>query len=137
MDPYMECREWIETEELSKNYRHSTLPAAVEKWTTFERQDPDACSLLAKIGANGCPKLESDTEGEGAINQVFRYCPWRNSILVDVAKLAFLNSLVRICRAFGKEVDMGHPNDWPILSVEFAGLKYYCENLPGPFTVGW
>ena len=51
--------------------------------------------------------------------------------------MEFLNSLVRICRMFGKEVDMGYPDDWPIISVEFAGLKYYCQNLPGPFTVGW
>ena len=137
IDPYIECIQWIETEELSKNYRHSTLPAAMEKWATFERQDPDGSALLANIGDNGCPTLKTDTEGEEAIDQVFRTRSWRSNILADVAKLAFLNSLVRICRAFGKEVDMGHPNDWPILSVEFAGLKEYSQILPGPFTVGW
>lgn len=31
---------------------------------------------------------------------------------------------------------MGTPIQWPSLSVEFTGLKHYCENLPGSFTVG-
>jgi len=48
----------------------------------------------------------------------------------------FLNSIVRICRTFGNEIDMGEPYQWPILSVEFTGLKQYCEHLSARFSVG-
>ena len=47
----------------------------------------------------------------------------------------FLNSIARICRTFGDEINMGDPYQWPILSVEFTGLKHYCRDLSAPFSV--
>ena len=47
-----------------------------------------------------------------------------------------INSIARICRTFGNEIDVGDPYQWPILSVEFTGLKHYCRNLSAPFSVG-
>ena len=50
--------------------------------------------------------------------------------------MSFLNSIIRICRTFGNEIDMGDPYQWPILSVEFTGLKQYCQHLSARFSVG-
>lgn len=50
--------------------------------------------------------------------------------------MSFLNGIIRICRTFGNEIDMGHPYQWPILSVEFTGLKHYCQDLSTRFSVG-
>jgi len=51
-------------------------------------------------------------------------------------QMSFLNSIARICRTFGNEIDMGDPYQWPILSVEFTGLKNYRQNLSACFSVG-
>lgn len=72
--------------------------------------------------------------------RLIRYSEFARGIVVPLltpSKMAFLNCLVRICRTFGKEVNLGYPIKWPTLSIEFTGLKHYCENLPGSFTVGW
>jgi len=50
-------------------------------------------------------------------------------------QMNFLNSIARICRTFGNEIDMGDPYQWPILSVEFRGLKHYRQNLSACFSV--
>ena len=87
---------------------------------------------------DGCSMPEAETEGQNAIDQVSSI--FRGIIVLSLltpVKLEILNSLVRICRTFGEEVDLGYPNQWPMISVEFTGLKYYCQNHPGPFTVGW
>lgn len=131
--PYVECLEWIQAEGLSAKYPKED----VDNWTTFEDTDPDGCTMLTKIETNECPMLKKDTEGKEAIEQVSDFVRGLIVFLLMLAKMAFLNSLVRICRTFGKEVDMGTPDNWPILSVEFTGFRYHCKNLPGPFTVGW
>jgi len=135
IDPYVECLEWIKAQELSNNYRDSLLPKNKEKWAAFTGADPDGCATLTKIETNQCPMLKKDTVGKEAIDQVSDLVRGYVVSLLTLAKMAFLNALLRICRRFGKEVDMGYPNDWPIFSVEFTGLKYYCQSLPGPFTV--
>jgi len=50
-------------------------------------------------------------------------------------QMKFLNHIIRICRMFGNEVDMGDPYQWPILSVEFTGLKHYRQDLSARFSV--
>lgn len=110
----------------------------MKKWAAFEEEDPDGFKMLTKVETNTCPMLEKDTKGEEAVEQVSELV--RGFIVVSLltlAKMVVLNTLVRICRTFGKEVDMGYPNDWPILTVEFTGLKDYCQSLPGPFMVCW
>lgn len=51
--------------------------------------------------------------------------------------MALINSIARICRTFGYEIDIGDPYQWPILSVEFTGLKHLCRDLSAPFSVCW
>ena len=128
IDPYVECLEWIKA---------NLLPKSKEEWAAFEHLDDDLCPMLTKIESNECPMLKKDTEGKEAIDQVSDLVRDFIVPLLTLAKMAFLNSLVRIYRAFEKDVDLGGPNDWPIFSIEFTGLKYYSQSLPGPFTVSW
>ena len=77
LDPYVECLEWIKDKTPSKNFRGS------DNWAIFEDRDPDGVVMLAIIESPKCPKLETNTEGGEAIEQVFKTCSWPYSTLAD------------------------------------------------------
>ena len=83
VDPYVECLEWLEAQELSNNYRHSPLPERMKKWADFQDQDPDGSAILAKIEANRLSMLKTYTKGQEAIDQVLRSCSRLYRVLTD------------------------------------------------------
>ena len=87
IDPYVKCLDWIKAQDLWDNYHNSPLPDRMKKWAAFKHQDPAGCALLAKIEANECPVLQTETEGGEAIDQVFRACLWHYSILADARQV--------------------------------------------------
>lgn len=71
VEPYIECLDWIKAQGLS-GYGQSALPDRVKQWAEFEEKDPGGRAVLAKIAADKCPALETDTKGDDALAQVLR-----------------------------------------------------------------
>ena len=134
IEPYEMALEWIKQEGLSKQYRDSKVPEKHRMWVDFESQDPSGWDTLLKIESNECPQLMEATHGQAVEKQV-SILPSHDLISLILRQMALINSIARICRRFGNEIDIGDPYHWPILSVEFTGLKDYSRDLSAPFSV--